>query len=152
MVRRAVAADLPVLARLSGGLFAADSGQYDPYTDQEWPARDGESYYGKLIDGQRSAIWLALAGDEPVGFATGKLGGPYSTRPVVVADLESVFVVAEHRSAGTGAALVAGFLAWARANGADVAQVTAYSANTRAQAFYERIGFAPHTVTLEMRV
>ncbi|GIJ45906.1 hypothetical protein Val02_27920 [Virgisporangium aliadipatigenens] len=149
-VRPATASDLPALARLSGGLFAIDAGQFDPWTDQEWPARDGETYFGKLIAGDASAIWLAELGDEPIGYATGKLGGPYSTRPVSVADLESVFVAEGHRSGGAGEALVRAFLAWARDQGAELAQVTAYSGNVRAQAFYQRVGFHPHTVTLEM--
>jgi len=152
IVRSASASDLPALARLAGGLFAIDAGRFDPWTDQEWPARDGETYFGKLLDADTSAIWLAVLDDEPIGYATGKLGGPYSTRPVPVADLESVFVVEEHRSGGTGEALVRAFLGWARAEGAELAQVTAYSGNVRAQGFYQRIGFRPHTVTLEMRV
>jgi GNAT superfamily N-acetyltransferase len=152
VVRSAAASDLPALARLAGGLFAIDAGRFDPWTDQDWPARDGETYFGRLIEGDTSAIWLAVVDDEPIGYATGTLGGPYSTRPVPVADLESVFVVAEHRGGGAGEALVRAFLGWARVKGAELAQVTAYSGNVRAQAFYERIGFHPHTVTFEMRV
>ncbi len=45
-------------------------------------------------------------------------------------------------------ALVDAFLDWARDRGAPYAVVTAFAANTGAQRFYGRRGFAPHTVTL----
>jgi GNAT superfamily N-acetyltransferase len=57
-------------------------------------------------------------------------------------------VVDARRSAGIGALLVDEFAAWARDAGASTLQVTAYAANDRALAFYERIGFTPRSVVL----
>jgi len=51
-----------------------------------------------------------------------------------------------------GALLVDEFLAWARERGAPHAVVTAFAANESAQRFYERQGFASHTVTLRTRL
>jgi GNAT superfamily N-acetyltransferase len=147
-IRRAGLADAPIVARLNGLLFAADSARHDPQVDQGWPAREGEAYFRKLLDDGRAASWLAVDDDEPVGYAVGRLSGPSPIRPPIVADLESIFVVDARRSAGIGALLVDGFVAWARDAGASSLQVTAYAANDRALAFYERIGFTPRSVVL----
>ncbi|HRD60700.1 MAG TPA: GNAT family N-acetyltransferase [Nocardioides sp.] len=66
--------------------------------------------------------------------------------------MNSLWVLPAHRSAGVGALLVDEFLAWARERGAPHAVVTAFAANESAQRFYERQGFASHTVTLRTRL
>lgn len=147
-IRPAVAADVSAVARLNGALFAADSARHDPLVDQGWPAREGEAYFRALLADDRAAGWLAVDGDEPIGYAVGRLSGPSTIRPAIVADLESIFVVDTGRSSGIGARLVDEFLAWAREAGASALQVTAYAANDRALAFYQRVGFAPRSVVL----
>jgi GNAT superfamily N-acetyltransferase len=147
-IRRAAAADAPAVAGLNAGLFAADSARHDPLVDQGWPDREGEAYFQDLLADGRSAGWLAVDGDEPVGYAVGRLSGPSTIRPAIVAELESIFVVDTRRSDGLGERLVDEFVAWARDEGARALQVTAYAANDRARAFYERVGFAPRSVIL----
>ena len=44
------------------------------------------------------------------------------------------------------------FLKWAREKGAERVSVTAYAANERAIAFYERLGFEPRNLSLEMGI
>jgi GNAT superfamily N-acetyltransferase len=150
-VRPAVPSDAVVVARLNGGLFAEDSARHDPMMDQGWPEREGAGYFAELLGSDRAAGWLALAGETPTGYAVGRLGGPSSLRPVVKAELESIFVVPEHRGGGVGAALVAEFARWAAGRGAGELTVTAYAANERAIAFYRRHGFAPRSVVLARR-
>jgi GNAT superfamily N-acetyltransferase len=147
-IRSATPADAVVVARLNAGLFAEDSARHDPAMDQGWPAREGARYFAELLGGDRAAGWLALDADTPIGYAAGRLAGPADVRPVVRADLESIFVVADRRGDGVGAALVAEFARWARSRGADELSVTAYAANERAVAFYARHGFAPRSVVL----
>lgn len=68
------------------------------------------------------------------------------------ARLTSLWVDPDHRSGGVGSLLVEEFRAWVRETGAPYAVVTAFAANPRAQAFYQREGFAPHTVTLRLEL
>lgn len=147
-IRPAAPSDAVVVARLNAGLFAEDSARHDPATDQDWPAREGARYFAELLGTDRAAGWLALREATPIGYAVGRLAGPHEVRPVVRADLESIFVVPDRRSDGVGAALVDAFSAWAVENGAAELTVTAYAANERAVAFYAKHGFRPRSVIL----
>ncbi len=73
--------------------------------------------------------WLALAARVPRPGRTGRLCG----------DVQSVYVVPEHRSAGVGVALVRALLQHAEALGLE--HVTVHSSK-RAVPVYERAGFA----------
>ncbi|GAB4444611.1 MAG: hypothetical protein OHK0015_46150 [Chloroflexi bacterium OHK40] len=73
-------------------------------------------------------------------------------RTVRSAELESMCVATPWRSRGVGEAIARAFLRWAREQGAVWVTVTAYAANHGALAFYERLGFVPHTVTLGQRL
>jgi GNAT superfamily N-acetyltransferase len=151
-IRVAIPADAVVVARLNAGLFAEDSAIHDPAVDQGWPAREGARYFAELLGTDRARGWLALCADTPIGYAAGRLAGPQDVRPAVRADLESIFVVPDHRGGGVGAALVAEFAGWASERGADELTVSAYAANERAVAFYARHGFAARSVILARAV
>ena len=147
-IRIATPADAVVVARLNSGLFAEDSARHDPATDQGWPDREGARYFAELLGTDRAAGWLALDAETPIGYAAARLAGPTDVRPVVRADLESIFVVPDRRGVGAGAALVAQFVRWAQARGAGELTVTAYAANERAVAFYARHGFVSRSVVM----
>jgi GNAT superfamily N-acetyltransferase len=151
-IRNAVHADLPAVVGFSTGLFAEDAGTRDPLTDPTWPAREGEGYFGAALATADARILIADDG-EPRGYLLGRVRRAGSTRPgVVVAELESMYVAAGHRSAGVGSNLVEAFVAWARDAGATVLTVSAYAANHRARAFYAREGFSEQSVLLQRRV
>jgi GNAT superfamily N-acetyltransferase len=142
--------DAATVAGLSAELWAEDSGTRVPYMDQGWPARSGLEYYRDAIADPNGSVWLVIdVSGTAVGFAHGRLGGPHETRPVVVAELESMYVKPEARSGGVGAELIAVFRDWARQRGAQRIRVSAYAANERAVAFYRRHGFAPQSLRLE---
>jgi GNAT superfamily N-acetyltransferase len=151
-LRQAVAADVDAVVALNAALFREDSGQRDPFTDQTWPQREGRAYFADLLADPDSVCYLATCDDAPVGYLVGRLAKPSSVRPVRVAELESMYVHEPYRGAGLGAKLVERFLDWARANGATRAGVVAYAANQRAIAFYQRAGFEPRSLSLEMTV
>jgi GNAT superfamily N-acetyltransferase len=148
-VRVAGPADLDELVELSAGLFTEDAGQRDPYTDQGWPRREGRGYFAGIIDNSRARCWVAEVDRVIAGNLVGRINRESSVRPVRVAELESMFVRAEYRSSGVGAALVAEFFGWGKRSGAERALVTAYAENDRALAFYARHGFQPKNVSLE---
>jgi GNAT superfamily N-acetyltransferase len=151
-IRRAVAADLDTVVRFAVGLFAEDSGARDPFGDPSWPDRDGAAYYSAALADERVGVWLA-EDTEPRGYLLGRLRPPNPTRGgAVFADLESMFVDREQRSAGIGTQLVGAFTAWAREEGADALLVSAYASNERARRFYAAEGFGDHTVQLLRRL
>jgi GNAT superfamily N-acetyltransferase len=148
-IRTAGRRDLDDVVALSVALFAEDAGQRDPHTDLEWPRREGHEYFGGLLTGPTTRCWLAEVDGDVAGALIGRISRESTVRPVRVAELESMYVRPEYRSAGVGAALVAEFFEWARGRGAKLAAVTAYADNDRALAFYARNGFAARSVQLE---
>jgi GNAT superfamily N-acetyltransferase len=134
-------------------LFATDGGRNDPdATNLDWARQEGHSYYSALIASDEDLVLVARDGEDVAGHLIGRLRGPTTVHPIRVADLESIHVYPGHRGQGVGAQLVATFLTWATAKGAQRATVTAYAANEGAQRFYARHGFAPRSVTLDRDV
>jgi GNAT superfamily N-acetyltransferase len=148
-IRLAGTDDVPAVVALSGGLFAEDGGLRDEYLDVGWPAREGHRYYGAVLTTRDAACWVAVDGGRTIGYLVARINGPYPSRPVKVADLESVFVEPAERGRGVGSGLVATFADWAVRHGARRMTVTAYAANERAIAFYRRHGFVPRSLSLE---
>jgi ribosomal protein S18 acetylase RimI-like enzyme len=151
-LRQATGDDVDVLVRLNTALFRQDAGQRDPFTDQTWPQREGQAYFAGVLADPDSTCYLATCNDQPAGYLVGRIRPPTSLRPVTVAELESMYVHDRFRSQGIGARLVAQFLGWAKANKASRAAVVAYAANQRAISFYQRIGFQPKSLALEISV
>ncbi|MEV6899497.1 GNAT family N-acetyltransferase [Amycolatopsis sp. NPDC051372] len=146
----AVSAELiPALVSSVDALFREDGGRHDDRMDLAWPRREGSAYYTALLTDE-DALCLVAQGEHGVaGHLVGRLRRHDSLRPgAVTAILESMRVAAEKRRTGMGTALVERFDEWARNNGADRFEVTAYAANTDALAFYHRHGFREFELTL----
>lgn len=149
IVRPATMEDAPAVVPLNEGLFAEDAGTRDPFTNPS--GFDRFEYFTELIaDGRRNVAWAADVGGGVVGYLVGRFREPDDFRRVSTGVLESMFVHPDHRNAGVGTALVETFLQWARDNGAGSVAVTAYAENTDAIRFYERFGWRPKHVTLDM--
>jgi GNAT superfamily N-acetyltransferase len=145
--------DISTFIASAENLVATDAGRYDPAgTDVGWAAAGGTSYASSLIGDDANLVLLARSGDVVVGHLVGRLHGPGNVHPLRVAELESLFVGAEHRGHGIGEQLVQRFLAWAAAQGAQRASVAAYAANEGAQRFYVRHGFTPRSVVLDREI
>jgi ribosomal protein S18 acetylase RimI-like enzyme len=149
LIRRATARDVALIVELSHALFQEDAGRRYPFMNLDWPRQEGHDYFTKLIMSEKAFGLVAEAGTEGAGYLVGYVNAPTSVRPVSVAELESMYVREAHRQQGVGRELVTRFLQWATAQGADRASVTAYTANERAIAFYEQLGFKGRCLTLE---
>ena len=149
---RAVPRDVAGITGLSSALFREDAGRRDPFTNQGWPKEEGEGYFTDLVTRERSLCLLAEAYGEAVGYLAGYVGEPSTLRPVVVAELESMYIQDGYRGLGLGERMMRGFLEWAEAEGAERAAVTAYAANEGAIRFYQRCGFQPWSTTLEKSI
>jgi len=152
-VRRAGAADIEDLLTVSTKLFREDAGTHDPVvTNTSWPAQHGRESFEALVEDPDRIGLLAYAGDALAGGLMGSLPPLTPFTLVREARLNSLWVDPDHRSSGVGSLLVEEFRAWVREMGASSAVVTAFAANPRAQAFYQREGFAPHAVTLRLEL
>jgi GNAT superfamily N-acetyltransferase len=81
-------------------------------------------------------LWVALAGDAPVGFAHVELLEPDAVH------LEELDVHLEHGRRGLGARLVASVCRWAETRGSSAVTLTTFRDVPWNMAFYSRIGFA----------
>jgi len=152
-VRRAGAADIEDLLTVSTNLWREDAGTHDPTVmNTSWPAQHGRASFEALAEDPDRVGLLAYVGDELAGGLMGSLPPLTPFTLVREARLNSLWVDPDHRSSGVGSLLVDGFRAWVREKGAPYAVVTAFAANPRAQAFYAREGFLPHTVTLRLEL
>jgi GNAT superfamily N-acetyltransferase len=151
-IRRATADDLPGLVASSTGLFAEDAGTRDDTMNIAWPAEHGAAAYTATLADPARTVFVADAGGTVVGHLTGYVSEPSDIRPIRSATLLSMYVFPEHRSGGVGARLVDAFKQWATEQGAVRLTVTAYAANAGAIRFYQRNGFAPKSIELEMKI
>ncbi|QIN82900.1 GNAT family N-acetyltransferase [Rubrobacter tropicus] len=142
--------DVGALVGLISSLFQEDAGVRDPHTNLSWPADHARGHFLGLLDKDDALCLVARSGGEIVGYLAGYGRGPYALRPVRVAELQSMYVRKAERGQGVGTRLVEGFLVWARDRDAEQVSVTAYAANERAIHFYERMGFEPRNVSLEL--
>jgi GNAT superfamily N-acetyltransferase len=147
-VRRAGPADVDGLVACSSALFAEDAGTRDPSVDVGWPRRFGAERFAAGVADPSRLLLVADYDGEIVGHLNGSATEGSAMRPVRIATLVSMYVHPDHRRGGLGGRMVAQFSAWAREVGAELAEVTAYSGNAEAVRFYERHGFAGHSVTL----
>ncbi len=104
-------------------------------TAPHWPP--GEFYRMlQVIAAQpaRRGAWVALAGDAVSGFAM-------ASHIAGTAELEAVVTAAGHRQRGTGGALVACVVEWARALRAERLMLEVRASNESALRLYTRHGF-----------
>ena len=151
-IRVAEARDVARIVELNCALFREDAGLRYPFTDQDWPGKEGERHFARLAARERGLCLLAESGGEVAGYLAGYVRVGTALRPVAVAELESMYVVEGYRGRGSGTSMVSEFLAWAGSQGAELASVTAYAANDRAVRFYGRNGFQPKSLSLERSV
>lgn len=142
--------ELDHVVRFSSLLLREDAGQRDPTTNVGWAKTDGYVYFSRLLSDAQNVCFLASVDAEYVGFLVG-LSLPASTlRPVIHAYLHSMFVLKDFRNKQIGSKLVAAFVEWAKLKNAHHITVSTYAANVKAQAFYQRIGFAPQSIQLQL--
>lgn len=84
---------------------------------------------------QRGHLWVALAGDVPVGFAHIEVLEP------MVAHLEEIDVHPDHGRRGLGTDLVISVCRWAAANGYSCVTLTTFRDVPWNMPFYARLGF-----------
>ncbi len=154
-IRPATVDDVERIVQLNHALFQEDAGQRDPTMNLNWALEEGVRVFTGFLKREQSVVLLVEDGEggettAVVGYLAGQMRHRYKMRPINVTELESMYVIETHRNQGMGTALVGQFCEWSQAQGAECIAVTAYVANTRALAFYQRLGFIPRDITLEL--
>jgi GNAT superfamily N-acetyltransferase len=140
----ACAADIPQLVELLGILFTQEA-ELSPDALKQRRALEMI-----LDDPARARIYVARAGDRVIAMAA--LHFTISTAEGgKVAGLEDCIVHPAHRRKGIGGKLLGYVLEQARAEGALRVMLLTDGDNTRAQALYRKLGFAPSSM-LAMRL
>ena len=147
VIRQALVADAPGIARVhwdSHQTTYVEPGRVERERVEAWTMVIRISFWTANLaiandvypvpDGfHRQAIWVAVVGDEIVGFATTSTGHePGAPREL---QLEAIYVLEGHHGTGVGQALVDAAI------GDRPAYLWALDDNPRAHAFYRRNGF-----------
>lgn len=148
-IRKAKIEELKTVQDLNRDLFASD-GPRDKYLNHNWPYEDGRSYFSKRITDDNSICLVAEIDNEIVGYFAGAVMEVESWRPVKRTELENMFVKEEFRSKGVGAKLVNEFFNWSKTKEVQRSLVVAYVTNEKAIKFYQKMGFDPESVSLEI--
>ncbi|MEU6623655.1 GNAT family N-acetyltransferase [Streptomyces litmocidini] len=98
--------------------------------------RGGEEQWRARFDDPATYGVLAVRGARPVGLAAGL---PAADGPP---ELRSVWVAPEARGQGLAGGLIGAVESWARGTGARTLRLSVLTANARAVALYERLGYA----------
>jgi diamine N-acetyltransferase len=144
LIRRAVPTDAAVLAELGARTFIDAFGQL--YSREDLQAFLEESHsvaaYASLLASPLYAIWLAIEGDEPVGYAlAGPCGLPHEDVAPGDGELKRLYVSSSAQGGGIGAKLFEEALAWLERAGPRTLWISVWSENYGAQRFYGRYGF-----------
>jgi ribosomal-protein-alanine N-acetyltransferase len=103
-----------------------------------WTRRDYEQILlAAPADPLARCALVALSGESLVGFAVASC-----LRQETVAEVEGLFVAAEHRRRGIGGALVRACMTWAGSIGASLVRLEVRASNAAALALYQRLGFS----------
>ncbi len=151
-IRPATLNDLAAVVDLANGLAQEDAGAYGIATNLGWARQEGETSFTRTITSDTGVVLLAEVDGIAVGSLTGAVHAPSAWRTVRVAEIVALYVRPEHRSRCVGEDLVRRYRAWAAEAGAERLSVSAFAANARAIAFYERVGFAPYELVLEQAI
>lgn len=151
-VRPADETDVVWIVALNAFLFREDAGQRDPSMDLEWSDKHGFTYFMDLFSRPNYRLLVAENVGSIVGYLAGYISPPNEYHVVTSANLESIYVLDGFRDQSVGRRLTQEFVEWSKQQGAVRMTVTAYYANALAIEFYERMGFAPFELTLELKL
>jgi diamine N-acetyltransferase len=154
-IRPATARDYTPLCRLIRGLDEMHSAKRPDMFRRSTRAPRSRDYVAKLINGSRSAIFVAEQGKALIGFViviAHDVTGLAVLVPRRVAVIDNLYVDAAHRTRGCGRALMAQARNWAQANDARDIEVSVHEFNREALRFYEALGYRSSVRRLRARV
>ncbi|WPC72494.1 GNAT family N-acetyltransferase [Vibrio porteresiae] len=105
-----------------------------------------EKSIARYLDDPECLVYVALADETVIGFATGHFCELVSTvsKPVLMGSIDELYVVPKYRSKGVASRLCARLEQTMREYGVTQLFVEVWDFNTGAQDFYQDMGFGHH--------
>lgn len=145
LIRRAAAADAPILAELGRTTFTETFGHlYAPEDLAEFLARHhSTASFQDLLADPAIAAWLAISGDSrPMGYAVaGSCKLPVQGLEPRAGEIRQLYLLSRYQKLGLGSRLLAIVLDWLAAEKRSPLYVGVWSENHGAQRLYGRHGF-----------
>ena len=132
-------------------LFKREYDEFDKTFNCEWTmSNEGEEYFKNRITKEDGCAYIAVAGDEIIGYL---VGGMYEEvhyrKPAIFAELENMFVLETYRGKGVGTQLYRAFVEWCKSKRVWRIHVVASAQNTDGINFYRKNGFVDYDLALE---
>jgi ribosomal protein S18 acetylase RimI-like enzyme len=146
--REAVAADLPaIVAMLADDYLGAGR------EDASLPLQQGYSDAFKAIEAMAGQhLFVLEAQSQVIGTVQLSLLPGLSHKGMWRCQLEGVRIASSATGQGYGRFLIEQALAFGKAKGCEVAQLTSTASRERAQAFYEKLGFEKSHVGMKIKL
>ncbi len=149
-IRKATLNDLPTIQSLCNELGEQSIG-FDPELSTTWASNhEGEKYYRERLSGKDGVVFIAEEAGEILGFVSTTINNPDTWRLTKRVEVDNIFLAHTHRGKGVGKKLIEEVKKWSQDIQANRVFLTAFSQNKKAIAFYEREGFIPYEITLEI--
>ncbi len=152
IIKTATIDDLKQIQELNLKLSKKEKKEYDPLLDLDEITKNGIKHFKDRISKKNSCIFVAIIDKKVIGYLCGKLAktGSFGRLPnIIVAEIESFYVLGKYRSKGIGNKLYCKFLEWSKAKKADKARLDVHPQNRLAIKFYKNNNFKEYYLTLE---
>jgi GNAT superfamily N-acetyltransferase len=139
------------LQELNNEVFI-DNAKYDPDIVIDWAHSDmGKQYFQELVNDVKSVCFVAEDKGRLVGYIAAA-PKDISYRKSRYLEIDNMGVIPIYRSKGVGSLLMAEAKKWARENNYQKLFVNSYFKNEKAIRFYQKCGFSPIDLSLEMNL
>ncbi len=147
--------ELEQVCELNKYLFNLSREEFDPSLDANWPNKESYRQFFKRYFDDGNFIFAVYFEDQMVGYISGSIDempeDSYRGRQKI-ALLENLMVLPEHQKRHLGSELDKHFRQWAKRQGCNRIQVSVFAKNTKALAFYRRLGYTDYDMNLEVEL
>lgn len=149
-MRTANISDIPAVQKLHAELFTYEDAFLKLYNNNYDDSAASTKYFKSRINPENGRIFLAEDGGKVVGYLCAGKGVEEYREASRYAEIESLFVVVNSRGQSVGKSLINAFKEWARIEGINRLKVEVVHSNLRTFEFYQREGFRPTYLKLEI--
>lgn len=150
-IRKAHLSDLEVIQSLNQELCKKEHNEFDDTIDPNYPfTSKGQTYFSFRLESPDSFSLLVICDEVAVGYLVGGIVETEDYRtPLIVAEVENMYIKPEYRQGGIGSQLLQQFDDWCKKQNVQRIRYIASAANAKAIKFYKANGAEEISVTLE---